>query len=120
MPHIEYRLTDATPLDRQGRFWAIDVFYAGERSLRTEDDPLSMAFGEGKTHSQLDIVERLIELQYSPDGITLTGTPPIQLQLVGRNRPRNWEGLARLDEIGFLMVTDKWPETILGFIANPP
>jgi hypothetical protein len=60
-----------------------------------------------------------VELQYATDGITLTKTPPIQLQLEFRSAPRNWEGLARLDGLGFLLVTDKFPETLFGFVPYP-
>jgi hypothetical protein len=32
---------------------------------------------------------------------------------------RNWEGLVRLDDRGFLLVTDLFPGTILGFVPAP-
>lgn len=48
----------------------------------------------------------------------VTNTPPIQLQLID-GVSRNWEGLVRLDERGFLLITDEFPETILAFVAKP-
>jgi hypothetical protein len=44
--------------------------------------------------------------------------PPIQMELTSDDA-RNWEGLVRLDERGFLIMTDKFPETILGFVTMP-
>ena len=64
-------------------------------------------------------VERLLAFQFTEDGIVLAPLAPIQLQLLPDDEARNWEGIARLDERGFLLVTDKFPETILAFVANP-
>jgi hypothetical protein len=33
-------------------------------------------------------------------------------------KSRNWEGLARLDKKGFLMIVDEHPRTILAFVPN--
>ena len=90
--HVEYRVTDATTLDADEVFWAINYFFPG--------------------------VERLVALQYGIDGVTLAERPPIQFYLPGGD-PRNWEGVARLGEVGLLVVTDKYPETILGFVPFP-
>jgi hypothetical protein len=75
-------------------------------------------YGTGPTHAQKPQVERLIELQVKDAGIVLTDRPPIQLQL-SSDVPRNWEGLVRLDDRGFLLATDKFPGTLLGFVALP-
>lgn len=115
-PPIEYRVTDVTAVDGDGRFWAINYFFPGDDSLRAANDPLADAFGRGPTHAQNNHVERLVELQLAPNGIRLSGTPPIQLAL--ESEPRNWEGIVRLDERGFLLVTDRFPETILAFVAR--
>ena len=32
-PNLEYRLTDVTEVDGQGRFWAINFFWPGERKM---------------------------------------------------------------------------------------
>ena len=85
-------------------------------------DVLAAQYGEGITHSRNAAVERLVELAITADGITLTDRPPLQLQLLGDLSPRNWEGLVRfqIDEFdGFLLVTDRFPTTILAFAALP-
>lgn len=116
MAALEYRVTDATAVDGNGRFWVINYFYPGDTDLRPATDPLSEQFGLGATHQQHKQVERLVELQLGAEAITLTGAPPIQLQLPD-DEARNWEGLVRLDDRGFLLATDKFPTTILGFVA---
>jgi hypothetical protein len=117
-PHVEYRITDATSLDDKSRFWAINYFFPGDSDLLPEMDPLTDRFGEGATHAMYEPVERLVEFQYDETGIHLTDTPPIQLELLPDDA-RNWEGLVRLDDRGFLLMTDKFPDTILGFVAFP-
>jgi hypothetical protein len=118
---MQYRITDATEADSSGRFWAINYFYPGDqRKLKPGPDPLFAKYGKGVTHKRLPSVERLVEFAITPAGITLTKTPPIQLKLLdGPNQSRNWEGIVRLDHRGFLLVTDRFPATILGFVAKP-
>ncbi len=121
-PHVEYRITDATTLDSEGRFWAINYFFPGDMALYPKTDPLAERYGKGRTHALCLAVERLVEFQYTESGIALVDTPPIQLELsdmaLGR-LGRNWEGLVRLDNRGFLLVTDLFPETILAFVPAP-
>ena len=118
-PAIEYRLTDATEIDASGRFWMMNYFFPGDTDLLPLSDPIRETFGAGITHAQSETVERLLEFQYTSQGIRLSGTPPIQFQLSSPDESRNWEGLVRLDDLGFLIITDKFPETILGFVAYP-
>ena len=115
-PTIEYRITDATQLDGCDRFWAINYFYEGDRDLLPTREPLVVRYGRGRTHRQQPTVERLVEFTYSAQGIALTDTAPIQLALIGAGR--NWEGIARLDDQGFLIATDKFPETLIGFVPR--
>ncbi len=115
-PNIPYRVTDVTSLDENGRFWAINYNFPGTQDVQTDNDPIAAAYGEGTTHAQSDVVERLVEFQYAPDGISLIEQAPIQLQLLEGDDSRNWEGIVRLDDRGFLLVTDKFPTTILGFV----
>jgi len=117
-PNIEYRVTDATALDENGRFWVINYMFPGDVDILTNSDPLADMYGEGATHVGSDGVERLVEFQYSADGITLTDTPPILLELLPADL-RNLEGIVRLGDMGFLVVTDKYPQTIFGFIPMP-
>ncbi|MEL6263526.1 MAG: hypothetical protein AAFR12_20955 [Cyanobacteria bacterium J06626_6] len=121
-PAIEYRVTDVTALDERDRFWAVNYFYEGDRDLFPDRDPLTIRFGRGETHRQRQTVERLVEFAYGDGGISLTETAPLQLALIEQGR--NWEGIARFDNVrsgerGFLLATDKFPETILGYVALP-
>lgn len=119
-PSIEYRVTDATSLDSAGRFWVMNYSFPGTaHAYDPAPDPLMARYGTGPTHAQKPQVERLIELQVQPTGIVLTDRPPLQLQLSGE-APRNWEGVVRLEERGFLLVTDKFPGTLLGFVPSRP
>ena len=120
-PQIDYRITDATPLDEANRFWAINAFFPLNDSLKLGSDSLAAKYGVGTTHRMGSSVERLVEFQYTPSGITLVDAPPLQLQLLD-DTVRNWEGIARLDSPefnGFLLVTDTRPDTILAFVPLP-
>lgn len=120
LTNIEYRITDATAIDNLGRFWVINYFYPGDRALR----PILRARGaEGAIDESAQPIERLLELQFTTDGIVRTDTPPLQLALLERNVARNWEGIARLQTAevdGFLLVTDTFPETIFAFVSAIP
>lgn len=116
-PDLEYRLTDATPAD-ENSFWVINQLTTDNRELATGDDPLMDKYGKGQTHSEQSQVERLVKLSYSTNGIDFVDTAPIQLTLDG-SVVRKWEGLALLDDLGFLLVTDEDPDTILAFVEMP-
>jgi len=40
------------------------------------------------------------------------------LKLADDGQSRNWEGIAMLDQRGFLLVTDQHPNTILAFVGR--
>ncbi|EPR37531.1 hypothetical protein dsx2_0877 [Desulfovibrio sp. X2] len=103
---LEYRLTDASRPDAQGRFWVINYLWPGER------DMLKPAAGEDPGPGVA--VERLVCLQLGPKGIERANVAPVDL--VPAAEPRNWEGLAVLPGKGFLLATDTYPRTILGFV----
>ena len=117
--HIEYRMTDATRVDEDGNFWVTNIFMPIEFWLYTESDPIFERFGKGATHAESINVERLLELQYNGDEISLTETEPIQLEIDKELNARNWEALVALGEMGFLAMTDTYPDTILAFIPFP-
>jgi len=52
-------------------------------------------------------------------GISLTDTAPLQLALESDGESRNWEGIVRLDDLGFIIISDKFPKTILAFVQYP-
>ena len=115
-PNIEYRITDVSRMDDQNHFWAINYYWPGDaKHLKPAPDPIVMKNKEGKSHQNSDVVERLIEFEFNEDKIQLSEREPIQIEL-DEKASRNWEGIVRLDDRGFLMVTDKYPEMILGFI----
>ena len=117
--NIEYRMTDATGMDENGRFWVTNIFMPIEFWLYTETDPIFEEFGKGATHTENMNVERLLELQYNGDEVFMTETEPIQLELIDEFNARNWEALVVLDDKGFLAMTDTYPDTILAFIPFP-
>lgn len=116
-PSLEYRVTDATAMEDGGRFWVMNYFYAGDRHLKPSQDPYISAFGLGQTHAQHETVERLVALAYDGERITPVPGPPILLTL--EEEGRNWEAIVRLDDQGFLVMTDKFPGTVLGFVVMP-
>jgi len=115
VPNVEYRVTDATRVDAEGYFWVMNYFYSGDKHLKPEIDPIAAMYGEGPSHLENETVERLLKLRVSEAGIVLIDQAPIQFVLLPGDEARNWEGLVKLDELGFLVATDKFPETILGF-----
>jgi hypothetical protein len=118
MSPLEYRITGATSADADGRFWVTNVFWPGEKALRVDDEPLAAAYGRGATHARSETVERLVELRIGPAGVERTTAAPLQLALARDERTRNWEGIARLGDRGFLLVADEHPTTILAFVPN--
>lgn len=117
-PTVEYRVTDATAPDASGVFWVINYLFPGDLAkLDPGPDQIRERYGAGPTHAQSEIVERLVPLQLSPQAVRLAETPAVQFVLQDDGAARNWEGLVRLDDQGFLLVTDKHPRTIFGFLA---
>ncbi|MFC1550619.1 hypothetical protein ACFL46_04930 [Candidatus Neomarinimicrobiota bacterium] len=118
-PELEYRVTDATAVDSRGVFWVINYYWPGDSDiLMPGTDILLNDFPKGVSHKNSETVERLIEMQYFQGAINLTGRPPIQLELLP-GESRNWEGLVRIDDLGFIIMTDMFPEAILGFVPQP-
>ena len=115
-PNIEYRITDVTRIDNNGRFWAINYFWPGDKKLLIPGkDNVLNKIKQGSSHSRSDQIERLIEFQLNKDEISISDTKPIQLFLES-SASRNWEAVARLDDRGLLIATDKHPKMILGYI----
>jgi hypothetical protein len=116
LPPLEYRLTDATPAEPSGQFWVINYLFPGDLpKLLPASDYFAEMYGMGASHERDLGVERLIQYQITDEGIEPTDTPPVYLTLE-RGNPRNWEGIAILEGEGFLLATDKFPATLLGFV----
>lgn len=119
-PAIEYRVTDATALDADGRFWVMNYFFPPDGEvLQPAPDPEVARFGAPEGFDPGGCIERLLELQLTPEGIVRTDTPPLWLELQPDGECRNWEALVRLDDRGFLIMTDKYPATLLAFVPYP-
>ena len=115
-PNIEYRITDVTRIDNNGRFWAINYFWPGDKKLLIPGkDNVLNKIKQGSSHSRSDQIERLVEFQLNKDEISISDTKPIQLFLES-SASRNWEAVARLDDRGLLIATDKHPKMILGYV----
>jgi hypothetical protein len=112
LPPIPYRITDATTIDDEGRFWVINFLSPtdGER----QDTGLLEQLNYRGSHGEHQYIERLLELQLLEDEIILLDDTPLYLELT--NEARNWEGIVRLDDRGFLLITDSYPGTVLGFV----
>ncbi|MDX2472862.1 MAG: hypothetical protein QNL91_04080, partial [Candidatus Krumholzibacteria bacterium] len=106
-------------------FWVINYSYPAERAkLDPAPDPELLRFGDPDTFDAETCVERLLELRIvrtclRGDYIERTDTPPVNLTLRPDGQCRNWEAAVRLDERGFLLMTDKYPGTLLAFVPYP-
>ena len=114
-PAINFRITDATISDPSGKFWVMNYFFPGDTHLAVDQDALVLEYGEGRTHAENDPVERLVQLQIEESQISRIDQPPIYLELLDYSVARNWEGIVPLDNLGFLLITDSFPGSLLGF-----
>ena len=110
---VEYRITDATDLQK-GHGWMINYFWPGDaKSYKPSKDKIDLST-EKSSYDSLPI-ERLIPFQVVKDRIELSAEAPIYLTLQDDGNSRNWEGIVRYKD-GFILATDKFPRTILGFV----
>lgn len=115
--NIEYRLTDATQLDINNKFWSINYYWPGdEKLLNPSTDMIFERTIEGKSHQKSKVVERLVEFEVKGNKIEFSKNEPIQL-ILDKESPRNWEGIVRLNDNGFLLATDKHPSMILAYVS---
>jgi len=118
---VNYRIADATRVDKNNRFWAINYFFPGDReTLKPGDDILASKYGEGLTHSKSERVERLVEYKIHNKKVLITNNPPIEIKLEGKKTSRKWEAIARYENRGFLLATDKYPKpyTLLAYVPT--
>lgn len=115
---VEYRVTDASEVDGEGRFWVANYHWPGS-PWQPGVCRLTEEHGQGETHARCRTVERLVELSLRGSRIEPTGRAPILFELVDDDHARNWEGLVRLPGRGFLVMTDEHPASILAFVPAP-
>jgi hypothetical protein len=106
-PHVDYRITDVSQVSQENAFWVINYFFPGDIHLI----PAGAQIPSGP-------IERILEFNLEGDTISLAAIPPVEL-IISEEGARNWEGLARLDNRGFLLVTDQHPRTIFGYVEYP-
>ena len=99
--NIEYRITDATQLLKDNSFWVINHLWSGETKLM---NPAEEKLIPSTYNSNQDGVNRLIKLQFSGDRIKIKDDHPVMLM----DGIWNWEGLAVLDSVTFLIVNDEF------------
>lgn len=116
MQPLEFRTTDVFPrAGVPGGFWLLNTFFPGDMKIYPQSDPLAEQFGQGASHAEAIVVERIVPMQIAGDSITISGAP-LQLQLENSLVSRNWEGMVELPGRGFLLMTDTYPTTLLGFV----
>lgn len=113
---IEYSLSAASRPDGTGRFWALNRWLPGEPGGLAGLDPLALLYGEGVTHQVFDQVERLAAFQVTANGVVLSASAPLQLELSARG-PRDWQGLAEFGDQGFLLAGNQ-SGVILVFLGS--
>jgi hypothetical protein len=107
-------------VDDENRFWVINYFFPEEGViLRPAADRETARYGQGASHAVCEGVERLLEMRYLGDRIVRTDTPPVSFRLRQDRLCRNWEAVVRVEGRGFLLMTDRYPETLLAFAAYP-
>lgn len=107
LPHLEYRISDATALDDEGRFWVLNLLWP----------PDATALGAPADSRS---VERLVPLRHVGGRIERDLRQPVLDLRDDKHRVmRNWEGVARWDARSFLLVTDTYPGNILAFADRP-
>lgn len=112
-PNTEYRITDATR-NIDDNFWAINYLYEGEIKLL---NPAIEYYSVGTPNpTNIQSVERLVQFKFEDGAINLEDNLPIQIKQQEDGKSRNWEGLVKFDSLGFLMITDKFPKTILAYL----
>jgi len=124
MPEVPFRITYATDVDEEGRFWVVNYQFhcredgkPGDVHLDGPDhlaDHYDIASGSRRDTTYCS-VERLVELKLNEGAIEWGDSRPVVLP--PHESPRNWEGVVR-HGAGFLLVTDQFPRTILAYVEG--
>ncbi len=120
LPEIGARVTDMTLPDNQGVFWALSCCLLGAAVIEHDVSLIARQYGLSALTAPLQETVQLVPLRETDRGIVAADQPIIDTAWSDQTLQENWEGIARLDDRGFLVVTDTYPRTELGFIAVPP
>lgn len=117
---IEYRVTDVTAFDETGRGWATNYFWPGDVDLYTPDeDFIPNNFPDENNLEQgleriipliINTTDNKIEYDISRD--------PVYIKKEIRSDSFNWEGIVVYNNNSFIIVTDKYPQTVLRYLKK--
>lgn len=115
MDHIEYRITDVSSFNSDGEGWAINNHWAGDiKRYDPEEDKIINPYSE-YNNAKVGL-ERIIPIKIKNTEIIFDSSRNVTyMKREHLNYSNNWEGLVKIDNIGFLVVTDKYPDTRLRF-----
>jgi hypothetical protein len=116
--NLDFLVTDAAEVDANGLFWVINKNAPGDLGEIYYMDPLAQLYGEGVTHQVFNYLERLVAFQLTSNALNLAALPPMQFELSAKGA-RNWQGLAKIGDQGYLMVASDPSGTILGYLERP-
>lgn len=113
---INYRISDVSQRNENGEFWGVNYFFPGDEHLKVEVDPISDLYGLPGSHEFDGRVERLVKFLLNSEGVEIFDQAPVYLELSASGESRNWEGLVVLDKNSFVIVTDKFPGSMLAMV----
>jgi hypothetical protein len=132
-----FRVTDATRTDQNGEFWVLNYFWHGERDTdllpKTQDSweavaacsgdyskkplPNWLPVGTDRTITKGDwSLEQITKLVYQEGKISCLGKRTVLEAYVQGGR--NWEGLVRLDDAGWLLAADMHTNVAFAFTPS--
>jgi hypothetical protein len=115
---IEYRITDVAK-QSDSTFFALNYFWPGERELlKPSCDSLGLLKNESRVSCFQKSVERIVKFIVTNEAINIDYSfQPINFR-ISKEGSTNWEGLAYHKELGYFVISDTYPRTILGIIPN--
>ena len=115
---IEYRITDVTSFDETGKGWGINYFWPGDANLYLPyEDFIPNQFPAVNNIEQG--VERIVPLIITDNAIEYdVSRDPIYIKKEARDDSYNWEGIVNYEDDSFLLVTDKFPRTVLRLLKK--
>lgn len=118
MTHVPFRLTDVSQPDTTGNFWGMNYFYPSDTPVQGDfgQDPFSPLAPNEQIPG---VVERIIPLVVTEKGSVVMGDNEVVSLSLLSDEARNWEGLVLVPGSGFVIVTDRYPTTILGYVPLP-